>query len=551
MTVRFKVVLFAAVAVGLVGLIGGTLFHHSTRGKLSMELVLGTQERTEGYSQLFEGAVLFLHELIHAHEVGGDMGAVLQAHQRRADVEFSRLGALLARERELAGSEKTGGKQERLTRLERAYRHWMVRATASASETAEPRLLHTSLEAFGRDVEPLLREAWAVERSVLAEHKHVRFSAFQRQRVLGVALPLVALGLMIALAVSILLPLHRSMREMLKAAERIGRGDFEHAMPAERTDEFGTQARAFNRMATELRDTVLEKQRLVREQNALLEETVRQRTTELEQANTRLTDSLRRLEATQEQLLFADRLATIGRLAAGVGHEINNPLAFILSNLHYVQRELERMDVPAASRDDQQQLREALAEAREGAERVRSIVQDLKMLSHPDSMEKGPVDLGQVLRLAAKMAAHQIRDRARLVEAWEAPPLIEGNSGRLCQVFLNLLLNAAQAIAPGQAQHQEIRLSTREDAEDPGLLVVEVSDTGRGIAPEHLERIFEPFFTTKPVGVGSGLGLSICHGIITAHGGKISVESTPGRGTTFRVSLPLASASASALKNVA
>jgi len=554
MTVRFKVMLFAAVAVGLVALMGGTLFHHSARGQLSMRLVLGIQERTEGYSQLFEEAILFQHELIHAHETGGDMRAVLQTHVRRADEGFSRLRELLARERELAGSENLASKQERLERLERGYRQWMVGAAATASETsegAELRLLHASLEAFERDVEPLLQRAWEAERAALAEQKRVRFSAFQRQRVLGVALPLVALGLMLVLAGSILLPLHRSMRELLKAAERIGRGDFEYAMPAAGADEFGTQARAFNRMATELRDTVLEKQRLVREQNALLEETVRQRTAELEQANTRLTHSLRELQATQERLLFADRLATIGRLAAGVGHEINNPLAFILSNLNYVEQELARLDIAPASREELPQLQEALAEAREGAERVRTIVQDLKVLSHPDAMEKGPVELGQVLRLAAKMATPQVRDRARLVEDWDALPLIEGNSARLCQVFLNLLLNAAQAIAPGQAREQEIRLSAREDAEAPDRVVVEVRDTGCGIAPEHLEHIFEPFFTTKPVGVGSGLGLSICHGIITAHGGDISVESAPGRGTTFRVSLLRAQPAFAALKTVA
>jgi signal transduction histidine kinase len=550
MTVRFKVVLFAAVAVGLVALIGGTLFHHSTRGRWSMALVLGTQEKTEGYSQLFEEAVLFQHDLIHAREVGGDIRAVLQEHERRIGAAFSRLREVLARERELAGSERSASKEERLTRLERTYRRWLERAVANASGTAEPRLLHGSFDTFVREVEPLLRQEREAERAELAEHKRVRFSAFQRQRLLGVALPVMALGLMLGLGVSILLPLHRSMRELLKAAERIGRGDFEHAMPAERTDEFGMQARAFNRMATELRDTVLEKQRLVREQaesseremrryNALLEETVRQRTAELEQANARLVDSLRQLQSTQEQLLFADRLATIGRLAAGVGHEINNPLAFILSNLNYVQQELERWDGGSASPGERQEVRDALAEAREGAERVRSIVRDLKMLSHPDSMEKGPVDLGQVLRSATKMAAHQIRDRARLVEEWGDLPLIDGNSARLCQVFLNLLINAAQAIPPGQAERHEIRLTTRQD-EDPGRLLVEVSDTGSGIPPEHLERIFEPFFTTKPVGVGSGLGLSICHGIITAHGGKISVESTPGQGTTFRVSLPRA-----------
>jgi signal transduction histidine kinase len=135
------------------------------------------------------------------------------------------------------------------------------------------------------------------------------------------------------------------------------------------------------------------------------------------------------------------------------------------------------------------------------------------------------------------MAAHEIRGRANLVQAVENVPPVHGNSARLCQVFLNLVLNAVQAIPPGQVERHELRIAIRQD-EDPEHILVEVSDTGSGIAPEHLERIFEPFFTTKPIGSGSGLGLSICHSIITAHGGQLSVESALGRGTTFRVRLP-------------
>ncbi len=563
MTVRFKVMLFAAVAVGLVGLMGMTLFHHSTRGRRSMELVLGIQEKTEGYDQLHEEVVRLHQALLRASEAGEDTRAVLREHQRRAGETFSRLEGLLAREREQVGSAEGADKAAQLARLKQAYQRWAEQTATlvgTSPEAGDPGLFHDPLSTFERDVRPLLQEAWETAHADLAAHKRLRFSAFQRQQVLGVALPVLCLGLMLALAGSILLPLHRSMREMLKAAERIGRGDFEHAMPAGRADEFGTQARAFNRMATALQDTVREKQQLVREQaeaseremrgyNTLLEETVRRRTEELEQTNARLTESLRQLQSTQEQLRFSDQLATIGRLAAGVGHEINNPLAFILSNLNYVQQELGRLDGGRIAPDDQQQMQEALTEAREGAERVRSIVQDLKMMSHPDSLEKGPVDLTQVLQTAAKMAAHEIRGRARLVESWASPPLIDGNSARLCQVFLNLLLNAAQAIPPGQAERHEIRLAARP--QDNGQVLVEVSDTGCGIAPEHLERIFEPFFTTKPVGVGTGLGLSICHGIITAHGGKMSVESTVGRGTTFRVTLPQARPSNPDLRSVA
>ncbi|HEX8436522.1 sensor histidine kinase [Archangium sp.] len=263
---------------------------------------------------------------------------------------------------------------------------------------------------------------------------------------------------------------------------------------------------------------------------------LRQRTAELEQANSRLTDSLRQLQSTQTRLLFSERLATIGQLAAGIGHEINNPLAFIVGNLDYVQQQLMGADGVASSEEHQEML-EALADARDGAERVHLIVRDLKVLSHPNDMERGPVDIVSSLRSATKVAAYELRDRARLVEQWDELPPVHGHKGRLCQVFLNLLINAAHAIPAGQASRHEIRLSAR--ASGDSRVIVEVSDTGCGIPPENLERLFSPFFTTKPVGMGTGLGLSVCHSIVTALGGDISVESQVGRGTTFRVSLPV------------
>ncbi|QRO02910.1 histidine kinase [Archangium violaceum] len=281
-------------------------------------------------------------------------------------------------------------------------------------------------------------------------------------------------------------------------------------------------------------------EREMRRSNALLEETVRQRTAELERTNARLEESLRQLQIAQAQLLFAERLATIGQLAAGLGHEINNPLAFILGNLDYVQQQLARTS-GAPSPEDSQEMMEALADARDGAERVRLIVRDLKVLSHPNDMELGPVDVVATLRGAAKVAAYEVRGRARLVEALDAVPPVNAHRARLCQVFLNLLINAAHAIPPGQATRNEIRLSARMDGTT--RVLVEVSDTGCGISPGNLERIFSPFFTTKPVGVGTGLGLSVCHGIVTALGGDISVESEVGRGSTFRVSLPVYEAS--------
>jgi signal transduction histidine kinase len=134
------------------------------------------------------------------------------------------------------------------------------------------------------------------------------------------------------------------------------------------------------------------------------------------------------------------------------------------------------------------------------------------------------------------MATHEIRYRARLVMESDGLPPVRGNAARLCQVFLNLLINAAHAIAPGQVERNEIKLLARAGAD--AHVTVEVSDTGCGIPAENLERIFRPFFTTKPAGVGSGLGLSVCQRIIVAHGGELTVESVVGRGTTFRVVLP-------------
>ncbi|MET0405650.1 MAG: PAS domain S-box protein [Cystobacter sp.] len=244
----------------------------------------------------------------------------------------------------------------------------------------------------------------------------------------------------------------------------------------------------------------------------------------------------------QSRLALADRMASMGTLAAGIAHEINNPLAFVISNLGFLSDELRRMPsfIPGgvASRPEVSEWRGVLSEAREGAERVRQIVRQLKAFSRPDEERVDAVDLHAVLDSAVMLAANEIKHRARLKREYGPVPRVMGNEGRLCQVFLNLVVNAAQAIAEGAVEKNEIRLVTRVDRE--GRVLVEVQDTGSGIPREALGRIFDPFFTTKPVGVGTGLGLAICHGIITGLGGDILVESEPGRGTTMRVVLPAA-----------
>ncbi len=256
----------------------------------------------------------------------------------------------------------------------------------------------------------------------------------------------------------------------------------------------------------------------------------------------------------QNRLVLSDRMVSIGTLASGVAHEINNPLAYVISNMTSVQRDLSAIaqalqpgaapEVVAEAHEALREMREALTEAQEGAERVRSIVLDLKTFSRADETEVGPIHVRPAIESALNMAGNEIRHRARLVKSFTPVPKVLATHSRLSQVFLNLLVNAAQAIREGHVEENEIRVHVGTDA--AGRVLVEVSDTGSGIPADVQRRIFDPFFTTKPVGVGTGLGLSICHGIVASMGGEITVDSAPGQGTTFRVHLPAAAESAAA-----
>ena len=238
------------------------------------------------------------------------------------------------------------------------------------------------------------------------------------------------------------------------------------------------------------------------------------------------------LRKSQAQLRMADRLATVGTLSAGVAHEINNPLAYTLANLGYVAERLR--ELPGTP--DCAEVVTAVEEATEGAERVRRIVKDMKTLSRVDDETIGAVDVERALDASVNMALHELRHKATVMKDYAGVGFARANEGRLVQVFLNLLVNAAQAIATTQPDHNEVRIATCLDAE--GRVAVEISDTGAGIPEDVLPRIFDPFFTTKPLGVGTGLGLSICHSLITAVGGHIEVASKVGVGTRFLIILP-------------
>ena len=237
----------------------------------------------------------------------------------------------------------------------------------------------------------------------------------------------------------------------------------------------------------------------------------------------------RETEMLARQLQHAERMAGLGQLASGVAHEINNPLTYVMANLSWLDRELE-----ARYSGDMAEILEVLRESQSGAGRIASIVGDLKIFARSrDDETLAAVDLEAACEAAINLARNQIEHRARLVKEY-VPTVALANEVRLVQVLVNLLVNASHAIQVGDAGHNVITVSTQQTE---NLVYVEVRDTGSGIRDEDLPHIFEPFFTTKGQGEGTGLGLSVCLGLIEKMGGRIDVDSRPGEGSTFRITL--------------
>lgn len=301
----------------------------------------------------------------------------------------------------------------------------------------------------------------------------------------------------------------------------------------------------------------------LRESRDQLEERVRVRTFDLNAANETLTQEkerqaflITRLEEAQSQLIQAGRMASIGQLAAGVAHEINNPVGFVNSNLGSLQRyvanlltllaayEQTEINLPVPALHVLKQVKQEvdidflredvsslLAESVDGLKRVTRIVQDLKNFAHVDEAERQFANLEDGLESTLRVVWNELKYKADVVKEYAGIPPIACFASQLNQVFMNLLVNAAQAIKG----HGTITLRTGQNEHE---LWVEVGDTGEGIQPEHLARIFEPFFTTKPVGQGTGLGLSLAYGIVKKHLGRIEASSQPGSGSQFRIVLP-------------
>jgi len=258
----------------------------------------------------------------------------------------------------------------------------------------------------------------------------------------------------------------------------------------------------------------------------------------------------------QKQLELADRLTSLGTMAAGTAHELNNPLTVVVTNAGFIGEELQQhlaeLQTGAAQATTETRLRkifEALGDLQAAASRMGRIVADLRAFSRPAEEARQTIDLRRCVEWAARATAHDFHHRAQLRTKFEPTPAVIGETARLEQVLVNLLVNAAHAIAPGNVENNEVSVTVNTAAD--GRAQIEVRDTGAGMAPDVLKRIFEPFFTTKETGAGTGLGLAISHGIVKSLGGEICVASEPGKGTTFTVLLSAAPAQQPAVSEAA
>ncbi len=343
---------------------------------------------------------------------------------------------------------------------------------------------------------------------------------------------------------------------MAREIVRVSEGMSPTAAHKIEADHLEVASSALLRAMQNLYDVVSDQNRDLAKANTALEARVSERTDQLNKAyaklasdNQELTALLGRVEKTQSQLLQSEKMASIGQLAAGVAHEINNPVGFVNSNLGTLSRYVEDLlrlvdavgDGPAvqaiAKEVDLPFLRADLAallnESREGLDRVRKIVSNLKDFSHVDeAAEYRYADIVAGLESTISVAAHELKYKTEMVRKLQPLPLVRCIPAQINQVFLNLLVNAVQAIP----DHGVITL---ESGQQDDQVWIEVADTGKGMDEATAKRMFEPFFTTKPVGSGTGLGLSICYDVVHKHGGRFEVHSAPGAGSRVRLWLPV------------
>ena len=321
------------------------------------------------------------------------------------------------------------------------------------------------------------------------------------------------------------------IRALEARSEEMARGELARPLPPSgEADEIGRLAVAFEEMRRALRDRLRSTESI----NIDLEREVRRRTEALETRNAELREALDKLKRAQDNLVRSEKLASMGRLVAGIAHEINNPVNAVINTLGPLEETLRQIGETVDAGDAAELGRgaeEMLAVIQRGATRTKAIVQALHNYSRGDDSGQREVELARSVDDSLDLLRHRLRN-VQVVKEVEPGARILGLPGQIDQVLMNLITNAAQALGE---QGGTIRVGARERADG---IEVWVADDGPGIPPEVLPRIFDPFFTTKDVGEGSGLGLSIVHGIVDRHGGNIDVESAPGKGTRFRMLFP-------------
>ncbi|MBE1299638.1 MAG: HAMP domain-containing protein [Alteromonadaceae bacterium] len=345
----------------------------------------------------------------------------------------------------------------------------------------------------------------------------------------------------------------------VSAAVTDGRFSSSNRIPITSSDEIADVSLAFNKLIDNLELEFSQKNQfemMLQDFNRDLEEKVQKRTSELEQKNSILEQTNDELHAAQKQLLHAEKMASVGQLAAGVAHEINNPVGYVLSNVKtlgdyvdtFKQVIVESQSLMQQSPQlnphmkklvDEQNLDfitedidALMQESKQGLQRVQDIVMGLKSFSHADTDQLQKNDINDCLRSTLSMVHNELKYHCEVTTDFCQDGLVSCNAGKMSQVFTNLLVNAGQAIE----LEGKIKVKTMRDMD---YVRIFIADNGSGIAPEHLKHLFDPFFTTKAEGEGTGLGLSISYGIVRDHGGDIEVKSEVGKGTCFIISLPV------------